>query len=131
MSEESAKVVPGLVIGQRRDGKRYYSESAKQEMVEQCLRPGASVSAIALANGMNANVLRKWIVKQEVLQATGSRATVMLPVKVERPVPARAGEPMPCELGTILIDLHARQVKFEGAVDEGALRAVLDALVGR
>jgi transposase len=31
------------------------------EMVAACLRPGVSVSAIALTNGLNTNLLRRWV----------------------------------------------------------------------
>ena len=40
--------------------RRHYSLEFKQQLVHQCL-PGISVSGIALANGINANLLRRWI----------------------------------------------------------------------
>ena len=30
-------------------------------MIEACRQPGVSVAAVALANGLNANMLRKWV----------------------------------------------------------------------
>ena len=44
--------------GRRR---RRYSSEFKAELVATCLKPGASVASIALANGMNANVLHRWL----------------------------------------------------------------------
>lgn len=38
-----------------------YSNEFKQKLVEACNAPGTSVAAIALANGINANLLRRWI----------------------------------------------------------------------
>jgi transposase len=46
-----------------RDGKRFVSEGYKRAVVEKCLAPGASVSAVALAHKFNANLVRKWIDK--------------------------------------------------------------------
>ncbi|RYH28380.1 MAG: hypothetical protein EON54_23410, partial [Alcaligenaceae bacterium] len=47
--------------------RRRYTAEFKAELVERSLQPGASVSAIALENGMNANVLFKW--RREHLRA--------------------------------------------------------------
>ena len=38
-----------------------YSNDFKLKLVEACRAPGVSVAAIALANGINANLLRRWI----------------------------------------------------------------------
>lgn len=131
MSEEHVKAVAGLVIGQRRDGKRYYSEQAKRLLVAQCLRPGASVSAIALANNMNANVLRKWMAKPELLRHSADTDTVLLPVSIDAPSPAATEVATTCASGTIQIDLRARQLRFDGAVDLDVFRVALEVLAAR
>jgi transposase-like protein len=41
--------------------RRRYSTQFKSELLASCLLPGASVSAIAAAHGINANVLRRWL----------------------------------------------------------------------
>jgi len=41
--------------------RRTYSASFKAELVEQCRHAGVSLSAVAISNGMNPNVLRRWI----------------------------------------------------------------------
>ncbi len=41
--------------------RRRHSEGFRMEMIAACLRPGVSVSAIALANGLNTNLLRRWV----------------------------------------------------------------------
>lgn len=38
-----------------------YSAAFKSQLVAACANPGASTAAIALANGINANLLRRWI----------------------------------------------------------------------
>jgi transposase len=44
-----------------RNGRRRYDPSSKARLVAECLLPGASVSRVALAHGVNANLVRKWI----------------------------------------------------------------------
>ena len=62
--------VEGLVVGRRRDGKYRYSEWAKQALIALCQQPGASVSAIAVANGINPNVVRRWLSLAQVERAS-------------------------------------------------------------
>lgn len=50
-----------------RDGRRRrrrYSEEFKVEVVSACRAPGVSVAAVALAHGLNANLLRRWITER-------------------------------------------------------------------
>ena len=47
--------------------KRTHSPEFKADLVRQCQQPGISISAISLANQINANLLRKWINKAAVL----------------------------------------------------------------
>jgi len=54
---------PLPVIGVDRGGKRRYDPRAKRKLIEACLEPGVSVTGLALAHGVNANLLRKWVVK--------------------------------------------------------------------
>jgi transposase len=41
--------------------KRTYSAQTKAELMAACSAPGASIAAVASANGMNANVLHRWL----------------------------------------------------------------------
>jgi len=38
-----------------------YSNNFKQQIIAACAAPGVSTAAVALANGLNANLLRRWI----------------------------------------------------------------------
>ena len=44
--------------GRRR---RYHPEEFKQAVIAACCEPGASVAGIAMANGVNANQVRRWM----------------------------------------------------------------------
>ncbi|KON80438.2 transposase [Azoarcus sp. PA01] len=46
--------------------KRQHSEEFRQAVVQACGEPGASVAGVALANGVNANLVRKWMAKRGV-----------------------------------------------------------------
>ncbi len=47
----------------RRRGR--YSDEFKARLIEACRQPGVSTAAVALANGINANLLRRWITEVE------------------------------------------------------------------
>jgi transposase len=40
--------------------RRRHSKELKAQVLEQCQEPGASIAAIALAHGLNANLVHKW-----------------------------------------------------------------------
>ena len=58
MSDEEQKLRVRLV---GRDGRRRYDPASKARLLAACLEPGVSISGLALAHGVNANVLRKWV----------------------------------------------------------------------
>ena len=86
------------VVGVRT--RRTYSKQFKAEVAEQCLMPGASVSAIALSHGINANVIRKWLPPEAAPMA---RAPVLMPVTIEPDAPrAQASARMHAGMPTTL-----------------------------
>jgi transposase len=84
--------------------RRAYSKQFKAEVAAQCLMPGASVSAIALSHGINANVIRKWLPPGPAPMAP---TPVLLPVTIEPDAPpAQPAATRPIELsihGTTLL----------------------------
>jgi transposase len=56
--------------GRRR--RRRHSAEFRAEAVRACQQPGVSVAAIALARGLNANLLRRWVLRAE-------RGTLLVP----------------------------------------------------
>ena len=112
--------------------RRQYTTDFKDDLVQRCLQPGASVSRIALDNGINANVLFRW--RREHLRANGlatehAAGTVLLPVKV---AVTRAAQALPMALpataGVIEIDIAGAHVRLHGAVDAASVRCVLQTL---
>jgi transposase len=74
MSDEIEELARRLVIGRKRDGRCIYDEQAKSELIEACRQPGASVSKLARACGVNANQLSAWLRRDD-----GRRAAAQLP----------------------------------------------------
>lgn len=78
---------PLPTIGIDRGGKRRYDPQAKRALIQACLEPGISLAGLALAHGVNANLLRKWVVKHQrhvprEADVTAPGASVFVPVKV-------------------------------------------------
>lgn len=48
-----------IMAGPRR--RRRYTTEYKRDLAIQCLQPHVSIASIALANGLNANLLRRWV----------------------------------------------------------------------
>ena len=46
---------------QARARRRVHSPELKRTVIAECGQPGASVSAVSLAHGLNANLVRKWL----------------------------------------------------------------------
>lgn len=83
---------------------RTYSPAFKAQLVAACQQPAASIAALALAHGMNANVLHRWIKEHArsgchqitLTASSGAVATrsptpqflpVQLPVQITEPAP--------------------------------------------
>ena len=81
-----------------RQRRRRHSEAFKSEAVAACRQPGVSIAAIAMSRGVNANLLRRWVVEAERAGAPS------LDSRVERPArtPAIDGSPafVPVALAT-------------------------------
>jgi len=63
MSEINTELKARLVTAHKSDGRCIYNRQAKRQLVQECLRPGVSVSRMAMLYEVNANLLRKWIGK--------------------------------------------------------------------
>ena len=66
-------------VGRRRGR---YSDEFKRQVIAACLEPGVSTAAIALANGLNANLARRWVAESAQSRDTGlsKTATTLAPV---------------------------------------------------
>jgi transposase len=130
--------------------RRQHEKSFKAELVEQCLVPGTSVAAVALAGGVNANLLFKWrrdhLRSKRLSGAASSSSTVLVPVQVATGLEcgvgkSRSSAPSPASAppavvsqraarvaGTIELDFAGAVLHLRGPVDEASLCSVLRAL---
>ena len=111
--------------------RRDHSPELKRELVARSLVPGASVAAIALEAGINANLLFTWRrAHLEAMKAsTPSAQAVLVPVEVQSTAaPTVAGTGRVTTAGTIDIEFNGARVRVRGVPDEAALRCVLQAL---
>lgn len=70
--------------------RRVHSAELKAQVIETCRQPGASVAAVALSHGLNANLVRKWLVGRG-LKRTGLGAPQSVSVPRSEPSTSSAG----------------------------------------
>ncbi len=58
--------------------RRYHPEEFKLAVIAACCEPGASVAGIALANGVNANQVRRWM-RERSIEVPKQRMSKHLP----------------------------------------------------
>jgi len=119
--------------------RRQHEREFKEDLIAQSLAPGASVAAIAMKGGINANLLFKWR-REHVRTKTESAptATTLLPVCVVPDAePAPTSQPptaggvvasRSARPGVIEIEIAGAQLRLRGVVDETMLGSVLRAL---
>ena len=70
---------------QPKSKRRVHGAEFKAQVLAECEEPGASVAAVALAHGLNVNLLRKWLVgrgiKRTGLSAPRTVTRVSLPAE--------------------------------------------------
>ena len=115
--------------------KRRHSAAFKRKLLELIEQPGASVSAVALEHGVNANLVFKW--RRAKLERQRSprmaRPPVLLPVSVDSQelfLTAPAPEPDRPERkeGVIEVEMSGARVLLRGSVDPASVRSILLAL---
>ena len=107
----------------RRGPYRHHLPEFKRAVVEETLRPGASVALIARAHGLNANQVFHWrkLYREGQLRDASS---AMLPVTIEQEVIADQTNSAQAS-GSLLIESGRLRVRIDGRPDAETLRVVL------
>ena len=112
--------------------RRRHSAEFKSEAVAACLQPGVSIASAALTRGLNANLLRRWIVDAE--QEDAARPSVPRAITapedtfVALPLPPAPGDRPPIQIeirrGSLALsdlvcgcvpDAHMKEASYERA----------------
>ncbi len=108
----------------------------KCRIVEQTLKPGASVARVALAHGVNANQVFTWRrqYREGLLSERSAEAVKLLPVQVSEVQASKANrsesrQVTAAVVGTIQVEFPKGHVCVTGSVDGEALRLVLEYLL--
>jgi transposase-like protein len=100
--------------GRRR--RRRHSAEFKSQLVKACQQPGVSSAAVALANGLDANPLRRWVNDAEQNGSASARPALPQPppefVALQLPTPTTQAD--------IRIEVSVRASRLDASqVDDG------------
>jgi len=95
---------------EERNRRRRHSAELKSRVLDACERPGASIAAVALEFGLNANLVRQWRVGRGMKRARGTAAAVANDASAQLkfialPLPA-ATAPAPSEPAPMPADIR-------------------------
>jgi transposase len=119
-----------------RRARRSWSKQTCRQIVEETLKPGASVSLVARAHDVNTNQVFKWrkLYREGRLDTVPKASSTLLPVKISdslatiRPA-AKRRRAKARRAGIIDIDLGHARVRIEGTADPDCVRATLEGLM--
>ncbi len=104
-----------LIKAPMRRIRRRYTEEFKKQAIEACLQPGTSMASVALANGLNANLLRRWVTERQDESTGGAILPDQAPLEIAEPttpslVPITVAMPETPPSGEIKIEIHRNQM---------------------
>jgi transposase len=97
---------------QPKSQRRVHGAEFKSQVLAECQRPGASVAAVALAHGLNVNLVRKWLVGRGIKRSglpAPRRVTSAQSGAGEAPAAATL-QFVPVELGPAAVETCATDV---------------------
>jgi transposase len=108
----------------------FRSKQERRQIVEETLKPGASVALVARTHGVNANQLFAWRRMYRDGQLESGTSASLMPVQISDAIPAESQQKSnPIRRGVIDIDLGHVRVRIEGAADLKCVRAALQSLL--
>ena len=115
--------------------RRFRSKAERRQIVEETMKPGASVSLVARAHDVNANQVFHWRRQYRAGwfdETARTKAAALLPVRVSDTVDAvvrRRPESKAITAGFIEIDFGHARVRIEGSADPKCVRAAVEGLI--
>ena len=135
--DKRSMVVTGEPVRVTSNGRRYYSKAHQEAVVAKCLVPGASLAAVALANGFNANLVRRWVRERQAGNIPARAAPRLLPVTIQAEqtrmsserVVSKAARARHHDCCSMQLRVGSIELVLHGTVDREQLSLVLDALL--
>ena len=121
-----------VAVSPKSGTRRRFSGPFKRELVEQTLRTDVSIASVALANGLNTNLLARWRRDYQTAQAAG-QSPALIPIRVveSQPAPSSARAQLAAAVvdGEIEVRLGDTTVIIRGAPNQAVLGMVLRELL--
>ncbi|MBP8275498.1 MAG: transposase [Propionivibrio sp.] len=98
-----------VTLSEGRRRRRMHSAEFKAHIVAACCQPGVSSASVAMANGINANLVRRWVKEAEVgaqmeLGTAASKPRTTRPVTT--PTPKFLPLPIPTPASPVAADIR-------------------------
>lgn len=103
-----------VALSEGRRRRRIHSAEFKAHIVAACCQPGASSASVAMANGINANLVRRWVKEAELgaqmeLGAAASEPKTASPATTPTPTPKFLPLPIPTPASPVAADIRKLQ----------------------
>ena len=94
--------------------RRRHAPEFREQVVQACRQPGVSIAAVALANGLNANMVRKWVIDAEARATVVPAAGLGEPASVgDKPPPSASPSFLPLALRAPAAPMPADEIRIE------------------
>ena len=100
-----------VALSEGRRRRRIHSAEFKAHIVAACCQPGVSSASVAMANGINANLVRRWVKEAELgaqmeLGAAASEPKTASPATTPTPTPKFLPLPIPTPASPVAADIR-------------------------
>lgn len=106
--------------------RRRYSVEFKRQVVQESFAPGASIARVAMAHGINANLLHtwRWQYRRDIASGVAGEAA-LVPVRLS---PCASSPNASAGQGRIEVIFESARVVVDGNADGATLRHIFDLL---
>jgi len=103
----------GIELPSRRTRRRHAPEF-REQVVQACRQPGVSIAAVAQANGLNANMVRKWVIDAEARPAQVPTPDPVGPAPADgKPTPSTPQSFLPLALRAPAAPMPGDEIRIE------------------
>ena len=98
-----------VALSEGRRRRRIHSAEFKAHIVAACCQPGVSSASVAMANGINANLVRRWVKEAEVgaqMELGTAASEPKAPSPATTPTPKFLPLPIPTPASTVAADIR-------------------------